>query len=887
MQQDKKSKATQKSAKPKKKTKKEDVSYHRRPDHLLLEGWQYRLRLQFGQENAFQVRNLGEHLAFSTFEVINPSTGNRYEVVIRSAEMRYEKMKPNSRTFLNNTCNCQDFKSNRLGICKHISATMAAIKKIRGAKKALREPYWATLSTIYLDYTDGRSIRLYIGTEQEEKFNDWADQYFDQQGRLLPDQFGHFERIIAEGKAIHPEFSCQRDALDLVLEERDRLRRQQIANERSSLKKGDTYFDQLLKTSLFDYQKQGALFAFKAGRALLADEMGLGKTVQAIAAAEMYRRELNLQKVLIVCPTSLKYQWKTEIQKFTESSVHIIEGHALKRKEQYEQSTAFYNIVSYHTVLYDGEKANRLQADLVILDEAQRVKNFRTKVAAQLKKVQSPYILVLTGTPLENKIEELYSIVQFIDQYKLPPLYRFLSRYQIMGDNQRVKGFQHLKEIAALLQDCMLRRAKKDVLQQLPKRIDKVLFVPMTKEQSAMHREYGDQVAQLVAKWHKFHFLSESDRKRLILFLGMMRMVCDSTFIVDQKSRFDTKIDELMCILEEALADPEQKVVVFSQWERMTRLVAQECTERGIGFTNLHGGVPGHERGELLERFSNDPECRIFLSTDAGGVGLNLQRASLLINLDIPWNPAVLEQRNARIYRIGQENPVSVINMVSANTIEHRMLGVLAFKSEMAKGILDPEGDDSIVMSESRFNQFMNNVEEMTNGVQVGESQDTDNAPEMAPAAFDRFEPTEVGDDDLENLIVTEQISTAPTASEPIRKPSSNPAQPATPNPQSIPGDDDTSEPSPAATTPAQAAPATRPAPAAIPAEPAALIQTGVSFLSGLAVTLSNPDKTRELVQNLVEKDEVSGQTYLKIPVADAQVVEQALKVLGSLFAAR
>jgi superfamily II DNA/RNA helicase len=374
----------------------------------------------------------------------------------------------------------------------------------------------------------------------------------------------------------------------------------------------------------------------------------------------------------------------------------------------------------------------------------------------------------------------------------------------------------------------------------------------------------------------------------LILCLSQMRMVCDSTFILDQHSRHDTKIDELIYIFEEALADPLQKIVIFSQWERMTRLVAQELEARDIGFANLHGGVPSIERQGLLQRFQNDPECRIFLSTDAGGVGLNLQAASIVINLDIPWNPAILEQRIARVYRMGQENTVTVINMVAMETIEHRMLGVLDFKSGMAQGVLDPDGDDTIFMSETKFKKLMENVETLTEtswpepsdalgeAPQTTEMEDFESPPMPTAAREDSHpaipESTYSGDDDIKTE-ASAQGQPAPAAPSPAPTPLTN--EPNTGN----------SGQSGMVKAPRTAPEASREAGGtAVPASPQELVQTGVSFLSGLAQTLSSPEKTRELVESIVAKDEQSGQSYLKIPVESAAVVENALKLLGGLF---
>ncbi|MCC6462858.1 MAG: DEAD/DEAH box helicase [Saprospiraceae bacterium] len=841
------SKAVSKKAKPKKTAR---VSYHRRPQDMQLDLWQLGLRKQFGEENTFHITNAGTQAVCSEFIVWNPATANSYHVGIRRALPKKGLPPENTLTQVGNFCSCQDFKTNRLGLCKHISAVLQQVQSRWGAKKALSAGFRPPLSGIYADYRQAPRVRLYIGPEQEKKLTQWAKKWFDADGFLHPDSLPSFETLLEEARSLQAGFTCSDDAFELVVAARERLRRQALLQTRLPKGATDRYFDKLLRVPLFPYQKRGAWFAANAGRCLLADEMGLGKTIQAIAGAELLRRELGIQKVLVVCPTSLKYQWKTEIEKFAGTAVHVVEGPQNKRLQQYEQQEAFFFIASYNTVTNDAAYLQVLGAELLVIDEAQRIKNFRTKVSIELKKIKTPYCFVLTGTPLENKLEDLYAVTQFVDQYKLPPLYRFLDRYQILGDNGQVRGYKNLKEIGENLSDCLLRRQKKEVLQDLPKRLDKVLFVPMTREQKDIHRDLADAVARLVAKWRRFHFLNEADRRRLILCLSQMRMVADSTFVLDQQTRFDTKIDELMCIFEEALADPEQKIVIFSQWERMTRLVARELEARDTGFAYLHGGIPSADRADLLRRFRDEPGCRVFLSTDAGGVGLNLQSASLLINLDIPWNPAVLEQRIGRIHRMGQANNVTVINMVSTESIEHRMLGVLEFKASMAQGVLDPDGDDTIFMSESKFKKFMENVETLT-----GEGwQGAVPAPESPdPAESDDFE-----------------LPPAPSAAEPA---------PAS-APETFAGDDDVRN-----TTPKPNRVSEPQSQAPLPATPQALIQSGVSFFSGLAQTLSSPEKTQELVQSLVATDEQTGQTYLKIPVENAAVVENAVKLLGGLLA--
>lgn len=867
-----------KSRKKLKKAKAPRIPYSRHPEGMELDLWQLGLRKQFGEENEFHITNTGAGPIFSEYIVWNPASNNSYSVTIRIAIPKKGMPLENSLNWIGNTCNCPDFKTNRLGLCKHISAVLHKVHKKRGVKKLLAVGSRPAHSMIYVDYRRGPRVRLYIGANPEKPLLEWAARFFDADGLLLEEAVGQFEPLIKEVRNIQPEFKCSDEVYDLIAEKREYLRRSDILQRMLPLGPNSSDFDQLLKAPLFPYQKQGIWFAINAGRCLLADEMGLGKTIQAIGAAELLQKTMNIQRVLIVCPTSLKYQWKSEIEKFTNSTVHVVEGIQTRRMEQYGKTEAFYYILSYNTITADAEYMQILGADLLIVDEAQRLKNFRTKVSIQLKKVRTPYCIVLTGTPLENKLEDLYSVMQLIDQNKLPPLYRFLDRYQISGENGQVVGYKNLKEIGGILSDCLIRRVKKAVLKELPKRMDKVLVVQMTEEQKAIHRELGDAVARLVAKWKRFHFLNETDRRILLLCLSQMRMVADSTYILDQQTRFDTKITELMYILEEALADPKQKVVVFSQWERMTRLVAQELDACDIQYAYLHGGISSYDRAELLTRFKEEPQCQVFLSTDAGSVGLNLQSASLLINLDIPWNPAVLEQRVGRIHRMGQAENVTIINMVSAESIEQRILGLLEFKTSMAQGVLDPDGDDTIFMSESRFKKFMENVETMAG----------DDWPKPSTA----MTPKEQIDGESEDFEAPPTPS-APHSGQPLLKqggfPDDESSSPQLPKVSSEKKPELPTAPKQGLRQEAEdftSAPSNKPSEKAYAADsPQELIQNGISFFSGLAQTLSNSEKTQELVQSIVATDEKTGQTYLKIPVENAEVVENAVRLLGGLLA--
>jgi superfamily II DNA/RNA helicase len=252
---------------------------------------------------------------------------------------------------------------------------------------------------------------------------------------------------------------------------------------------------------------------------------------------------------------------------------------------------------------------------------------------------------------------------------------------------------------------------------QLPERLEKNFFVPMTREQLLHHEENREIVARIAAKWKKYRHLSERDQRRLMIALQRMRMSCDSSYLLDERSDHGTKAGEIMTLLGEILEEPRTKVVVFSQWLRMHEILGGHIAKEGWGHALFHGRVESRERGKILDRFRNDPECRVFLSTDAGGVGLNLQHASVVINVDLPWNPAVLEQRIGRVHRIGQREPVRVVNFVAEGTIEQGMLSVLRFKKSLFAGVLDG-GEKEVFLGKGRLDRFMESVESVAAEIQ-------------------------------------------------------------------------------------------------------------------------------------------------------------------------
>ena len=675
--------------------------------------WQRGLRRQFGREQAFGLENLTSEPFFSEFRVSNPASKSSYRVAIRG-------IGPGG-----NFCSCPDYATSELGTCKHIEFTLARLEKKRGAKAAFARGYRPAFSELYLRNEGKRRIYFRAGTDCPQPLREAAAALFDfaRDGVLPDERLNDLDAFMAAASKSGHEFRAYDDALDFIAGRRDAERRASKLDELFPLGAADPRLGKLLKAPLHPYQAEGALFAVRAGRALIGDDMGLGKTIQAIAATEILARHFDVSRVLVICPTSLKYQWQSEIGRFSgrhgEHAARVINGGRAQRQNDYRLDD-FCKIANYEKIQPDLDLIAAWAPDLIIVDEAQRVKNWNTIAARALKRIDSPYAIVLTGTPLENKLEELISIVQFVDQHRLGPTWKLLHEHQVKDEGGRVIGYAGLEKIGQTLAPIMIRRRKSEVLQQLPSRLDQNLLVPMTEMQMLHHQENADVVAKIVQRWRKTGFLSDIDQRRLTCALQNMRMSCNSTYLLDRETDHGVKADELAALFDDLFADPKAKAVVFSQWTRTHDIVIRRLEARGLGYVSFHGAVPSDKRPALVERFRDDPACRVFLSTDAGSTGLNLQHASTLVNMDLPWNPAVLEQRIARIHRMGQARPVRIINFVAKGTIEEGMLSVLAFKRSLSAGILDG-GSGEISLGGSRLNRFMKEVENVTG--QMGESE--------------------------------------------------------------------------------------------------------------------------------------------------------------------
>ncbi len=630
---------------------------------------------------------------FGTFRVHSES-GSSYDVEIRSFGQRL------------NSCGCIDRRVSGLGTCKHIEGVLETLRR-QGA----HEDGSARASPrveIFLDRPNGAIPRIVWpeGRRTSEAVRAWLAPFLKADRTLRPepamvagllkawtDAPAHIRRQVRVSQYFVPWLERQHR-----LRSRDKAR----AAFLREVEAGKASFDDLTRLPLLPYQRDGLLHLAFGERALLADEMGLGKTVQAIAAAELLARRRGVARVLVVCPASLKSEWEEQIARFTERPARPVFGPRQARLAAYREPT-FFNIVNYEQVLSDAADINALlEPDLVILDEAQRIKNWQTKTAREVKKLRSPFAFILTGTPLENRIDELYSIVQYLDPELLGPLFRFNREFYVLDDRGRPTDYQNLAALRDRVAPVMLRRRKADVETELPGRTVTNYFVAMADEQRARYDEYANKAARLLALAQR-RPLRPEEFEQLQKWLACMRMICDTPAILDPECRISPKLEELERVLADLIAEPNAKIIVFSEWERMLDMVRELAREMGLEAAWHTGSVPQHRRRAEINRFKQDPQCRLFLSTDSGSVGLNLQVASAVVNVDLPWNPAKLEQRIARAWRKGQVRSVTVVNLVAEESIEHSMVHLLGAKQALADGVLDGKGDlDALKMPSGR-----------------------------------------------------------------------------------------------------------------------------------------------------------------------------------------
>jgi superfamily II DNA or RNA helicase len=656
-------------------------------------------RRQRAREESFVISNgTPEHPIFSNFHVKSAS-GLTYAVEIRGLNSRQS------------ACDCVDFRTNGLGLCKHIEAVLLYLQARHKKQFKAAQAVGSDRIEVTVDPAQD-TLRVADG---DGKLPGPVAQWFDAEGNLGADSpesaIEGLRRLRDDG---FPQIRLSQEIEPWLENRRRATERRQLRHEYEIKVQSGEWPSCETSVPLFPYQREGMLHLAFTERALLADEMGLGKTIQAIAACALLRRLGKARRALIVTPASLKTEWEEQIRKFTTLDYQIVFGGKVPRLQAYDAGAVspFFTIVNYEQMVPDALDVNaRLAPDVVVLDEAQRIKNWSTKTAQAVKRLRSRYAFVLTGTPIENRIDELHSLMDFLNPAVLGPLFRFNRDFYELDEKGRPTGCRNLDVLHQRIKPFMLRRRKADVETELPERTDHNHFVPLSDVQRESYGAHEQQVMKLVTIAGR-RPLTQRESEKLQRELAMMRMICDTNYILDPGDRTCPKLAELDKLIEES-CENDSKVIVFSEWERMLQLVREQCDERDIGCAWHTGSVPQQRRRAEINAFKSDPACRVFLSTDSGATGLNLQIASVVINCDLPWNPAKLEQRIARAWRKHQTRPVTVFNLISENTIEHRMLETLAMKQTVAVSVLDRPGEVKEIKLRSGRQAFVERLQQL------------------------------------------------------------------------------------------------------------------------------------------------------------------------------
>ena len=657
------------------------------------------------------------------------------------------------------SCSCDDFAENELGTCRHVERVRTWIlRKPKPPFVSLVSVWWQPLEWIEEAPSAMREIRVSL---HDEPLPGSLKQHFDDAGRILPAPEGTAASCWAAEaldavRHLAQETGCRLE-VDAGLEARLQIARRE--EEQRARLRGISGEDpewvairSRLGFKLHAYQEKGSLFLARRGRGFLADDMGLGKTVQAIAAALLLREVAGARRALIVCPASLKHQWRREIDKVCGEKAVVVEGSRKTRLAAYRDWTDGFLILNYELVLRDLDAIRDAAADLVVLDEAQRIKNQDTRTAREVKRLHSRFAFVLTGTPLENRLLELHSLAEFLYPRALGPRWRLVPFHAVTEPGGRILAYESLGILRSRLRDFFLRRERHAVLDQLPPRTDNTFWTGMAVKQRRVYRRQSARLATLLSNRGQ---LQPPEVRRMLQALTSMRILCNSLAQFDWPEHQERlaedrlaspqeiralngpKLEEFARVLEDLLDESTTKIVVFSQWERMLRLahfvVRAQLEQRDLRAEVFHGGLTSKARDETLLAFRDDPEVRVMFATDAGGLGLNLQEsASIVVNLEVPWNPAVLAQRVGRVHRMGQRKSVQVLHFVTRGAVEERVRQVVESKRALFEGLLVDQAE-RVVFEENRGETFIERVRTLIGDADVDSSRRP--SPSVPPPA--------------------------------------------------------------------------------------------------------------------------------------------------------
>ena len=612
-----------------------------------------------------------------------------------------------TRVIVNCSCDCKDFisKDNQPRICSHIVATV--LKGLEGNDN--NEDYEKDNESIIdpsISLTINQSRNGYMGLDLEIEgidkneyrrvFNAYKEKkklyrisnggYLNLQNKDLIDSFRLIDSLsiyfdfdnmkIPNNKAMYLEnFIEDLDFIDGKKYASNIAKRYKMVSNKSYEVPSN------LNAKLRDYQIQGynylkTLASYEFG-GILADEMGLGKTIQTIT----FLLSNENKKYIVITPTALVYNWKSEIEKFAPSlNVGLAHGNKANR-ESIIKNYMDYDIIltTYNTYKNDQEEYEKIFFDYCIIDEAQNIKNPDSLIAKSIKKVNAKVKFALTGTPIENNLIELWSIFDFV----MPGYLYTKETFKRIFVNE----YANIPELKKMIQPFILRRSKADVIEELPKKIEHKYYVELEKEHK---RAYNGFVKLVKSKLEE----NKDDNLAIFSYLTKLRQLAlaPELMVKNYKGK-NSKIDLLMNLIND---NRDRKILIFSQFTKVLQLIGQTLSENNISYSYLDGKTKADQRVNLVDEFNNNEDKKIFLiSLKAGGVGLNLTSASMVIHFDPWWNPSVENQATDRAHRIGQKNVVDVVKLISKSTVEENVIALQEEKKDLIDSVMDKDLENS------------------------------------------------------------------------------------------------------------------------------------------------------------------------------------------------
>ena len=459
---------------------------------------------------------------------------------------------------------------------------------------------------------------------------------------------------------------------------------------------------QLLKKTclpLFGFQEIGAGFLVVSVSSMIGDEPGCGKSIQSIAAVLIR----NGKKILILCPATLKLNWQDEIEKWTDKTSVVIGGDKKLRETQWGEDVNFY-IMNYELLLRDLSHIKKIKWDFLIADEATRISNPKAKQSKIIKKIKAKHRIALTGTPLNNAVQDVWNILDFCQPNILGTFWQFTEKYCDKDRFGGITGYKNLSDLKEQISSIMLRRKKKDVLHELPDKLYETLYIEFDPEEKKIYEAIRDEIALELKEYEISKVLKDRYLSNVLVKMVRLKQAADSLELVSEH-KFSSKVNALKELLKDII-HKDDKALVFTQFSEMADILMRELKEYKPLL--ISGKVKQEDRHTSVDTFQNKEENKLMIMTEAGGFGLNLQRANYIIHYDLPWSISKMEQREGRAHRIGQTSNLTVYRLIAQGTVDEYVLKVLHKKNKLSEDILgDKEKAKKVKISKADIRRML------------------------------------------------------------------------------------------------------------------------------------------------------------------------------------